>query len=61
MSFQAPPPTNLGPPGAPGMPGFLPPPGLPPPPIPPAFPAFPPPAQKQPGKTQFVIEISLAC
>jgi hypothetical protein len=56
MSFQAPPQSNLAPPGTQGnvMPGYLPPSGLPPPPIPPSFPGYqvPPPAQKQQGKVK---------
>jgi hypothetical protein len=56
MSFQAPPQSNLAPPGTQGnvMPGYLPPTGLPPPPIPPSFPGYqvPPASQKQQGKVR---------
>ncbi|CAB3976593.1 RNA-binding 25 [Paramuricea clavata] len=55
MSFQAPPQSNLAPPGTQGnvMPGYLPPSGLPPPPMPPSFPGYqvPPASQKQQGGT----------
>ena len=57
MSFQAPPQSNLAPPGTQSnvIPGYLPSPGLPPPPIPPGFTGYQvPPTPPNQGKLIFL-------